>query len=141
MRGLCALVLASFALASLAGCSGHRGSTQPTSGVTPSPKIAVEANANRLSVEINKNEIVRVTVPPLYENDGQVTQYEVDPPGTAVVAPVPGAPPGYFRGTGPGTVTIRARQVPPCATQSPSPPSSCDTRPADIGLVTVTVKG
>ncbi|ABK52386.1 hypothetical protein Acel_0613 [Acidothermus cellulolyticus 11B] len=133
-----ALALALIGIAS--ACSAHHAKPNPTAGASPSAKIAAEANRNHVTVDINKGEIVRVTIPPLYQNDGQVTLYNVDPPGSNVVAPVPGAP-GYFRGMVPGSVTIRAQQVPPCATQSPSPTSGCDTRPADIGLLTITVKG
>lgn len=79
-----ALALALIGIAS--ACSAHHAKPNPTAGASPSAKIAAEANRNHVTVDINKGEIVRVTIPPLYQNDGQVTLYNVDPPGSNVVA-------------------------------------------------------
>jgi len=101
----------------------------------PVSSIEVEANKARVAVNLQKNAVAHVVLPPVDQNNGKQTTYEIQPSGTDVVRAVPNFP-GYFKGTAGGTATVVVRQQSACATGS-----SCSDKPAEIGSVVLTVVG
>lgn len=146
--GACGALLVLLAVAGCTSAPGHEPSTSASKANAPAAtaakslpskppasSIEVEANKARVAVNLKKNAVAHVVLPPVDENNGKQTTYEIQPSGTDVVRAVPNFP-AYFKGTAGGTATVVVRQQSACATGS-----SCSDKPTEIGSVVLTVVG
>lgn len=146
--GVCGALIVLLAVAGCTSAHSHEPFTSSTranapagtaakspSSNPPAASIEVEANKARVAVNLQKNAVAHVVLPPVDQNNGKHTTYEIQPPGSDVVRAVPNFP-GYFKGTAGGTATVVVRQQSACATGS-----SCSDKPAEVGSVVLTVVG
>ena len=111
----------------------HRASVGPVPANLPQAQIQATASKTGLSVRLHAGQVIQVILPPVAQQSGQTTKYELAPAGSKALTPIAGAP-GFYTGEAPGKATITVTQTPKCPQGA-----ACPAHVVDVGSLTVTV--